>query len=115
MDSAERMSDTALRSQDLFFSRLTDQHICDADNSHAKDICSNFGMRSMRQYHDLYLKTYVMLLADVFEEFRKMTLNYYGLDALHYFSSPGLSFDACLKMTIVTLELMTDPGQYMFI
>ena len=57
----------------------------------------------------------MILLADVFEEFRKMSLNFYKLDPLHYVSSPGLSWDACLKMTNVTLELLTDPDHYLFI
>ena len=69
----------------------------------------------MGDYHDLYLKPDVLLLADVFEKFIKMCLNYYGLDPCHYFSSPGLSWDAMLKMTEVELELISDIDMHLFI
>ena len=61
----------------------------------------------MGDYHDLYLKTDVWLLTDVFEKFINMCLEYYGLDTCHYFSSPGLSWDAMLKMTEIELELIS--------
>src|SRR5688572_14037886 len=115
MDCAARMDETSLPPQDRFFSRLTDENIGDDDYSHAQVVWSTFDMDTMRHYHDLYLECDVTLLADVFEEFRKMSMNYYKLDPLHYYSSPGLSFDACLKMTGVSLQLITDPDQYLFI
>src|SRR5271163_3092431 len=62
----------------------------------------------MRDYHDLYLKTDVFLLADVFESFRKSSLESHGLNPSQYYTSPGLSMAACLKYTDVKLELMTD-------
>ena len=69
----------------------------------------------MGQYHDLYLKSDVLLLADVFEKFRMTCLQYYELDPCHYFTSPGLSWDAMLKMTEIKLELMTDIDKFLFI
>jgi len=73
-------------------------------------------MQTMREYHDIYLQSDVILLTDIFEEFRTMALNYYyKLDPLHYYSSPGMSFDACLKMTGVSLQLLTNPDEYLFI
>ena len=69
----------------------------------------------MGEYHDLYLKSDVVLLADVFENFRKTCLQYYKLDPCHYFTSPGLSWDAMLKMTNIKLELMTDVDMFQFI
>ena len=72
-------------------------------------------MKNLRDYHDLYLKTDVLLLADVFESFRVVTMNSYGLDPLHYLTAPGLSWDAMLKMTKVELELFTEPEQLLFI
>ena len=69
----------------------------------------------MGEYHDLYLKTDVLLLADVFENFRKLCLEYYKLDPCHYFSSPGLAWDAMLKMTGIKLDLITDIDMYLFI
>ena len=62
----------------------------------------------MDDYHDLYLKTDIFLLADVSERFINTCLEYYGLDSCHYFSSPGLSWDAMLKMTEIKLELISD-------
>ena len=72
-------------------------------------------MKSMGQYHDLYLKSDVLPLADVFENFRSTCLRYYKLDPAHYFRSPGLSWSAMLKMTGIKLELMSNVDQYQFI
>ena len=69
----------------------------------------------MGNYHDLYLKSDVLLLADIFENFRKTCLQYYKLDTRHYFTSPGLSWDAMLKMINIKLELMTDIDLFQFI
>ena len=69
----------------------------------------------MGEYHNLYLESDILLLADVFENFRKTCLQYYKLDPCHYFTSPGLSWDAMLKMTNIKLELMTDIDMFQFI
>ena len=69
----------------------------------------------MGEYHDLYLQSDVLLLTNVFENFRNTCMQYYGLDPCHYFTSPGLCWDAMLKMTNVKLELMTDINMYQFI
>ena len=69
----------------------------------------------MGDYHNHYLKKDVLLLADVFEKFIGTCLKYYGLDPCHYFSSPGLSWDAMLKMTGVKLEKISDIDKYLFI
>ena len=72
-------------------------------------------MNTIGDYLDLYLKTDVLLLADVFEKFIKTSLNYYGLYPCHYFSSPGLSWDAMLKMTGIKLDLISDIDMHLFI
>ena len=72
-------------------------------------------MNTMCDYHDLYLKTDVLLFADVFEKFIKTCLDYYGLNPCHYFSSPGLSGDAILKMTGIKLDLISDIDMHLFI
>ena len=82
-----------------FFSFLKDKCISEQDYLHAIDVWIMFKMNTMSNYHDLYLKTDVLLLADVFEKFINMCLQHYGLDPCHYFSSSGLSCDAMLKMT----------------
>ena len=69
----------------------------------------------MGDYHDHYLKKDVLLLPDVFEKFIDTCLKYCELDPCHYFSPPGLSWDAMLKMTGVKLEEMSDIDQYLFI
>ena len=73
------------------------------------------GRNLIGDYHDLYLKSDILLLADVFENFRKTCHQYYELDPCHYFTSPGLSWDAMLKMTGIELELMTDIDMFQFI
>ena len=69
-------------------------------------------MNTMGDYHDLYLKTDILLLADVFEKFMNMCLEYYGLDPCHSFSNPGLSRDA--MMIKIELELISDIDMYLF-
>ena len=68
-----------------------------------------FNMKTFKDYHELYNETDVLLMADVFENFRDLCLKIYGLDPAHYFTAPGLSWDACLKITGVELELLSDP------
>ena len=68
-----------------------------------------FGLKDLGEYHDLYLKTDVILLANVFEEFRKVCLKNYGLDPVHFYTAPGLAWKACLKKTRIRLELLFDP------
>ena len=72
-------------------------------------------MKNTGDYHDHYLKKDVLQLANVFEKFIGTCLKYYGLDPCHYFSSPGLSWDAMLKMSGVKLEKISDIGKYLFI
>ena len=80
-----------------------------------ENIWDEFDIKDMGDYHDDYLKKDVLLLADVFEKFIDTCLKFYGLDSCHYFSSPGLSWDAMLKMTGVKLEKKSDIAKYLFI
>ena len=115
MDSFEKFDQTKLPTKDQFYSILNDQHITDDEYDHAKKVWKTFKIKTMGEYHDLYLGSDVLLLVDVFESFRKTCLQYYKLDPCHYFTSPGLSWDAMLKMTNIKLELMTDIDMYQFI
>ena len=72
--------------------------ISDANYEHAQAVWMVFGCNNLRDYHDLYFKTDVMLLPDVFENFRATRMKYYALDPAHYYTSPGLSWDALLKL-----------------
>ena len=82
-----------------FFGSLKNEGIIEKDYEKAKNIWNTFKIKTLGEYHELYLKNDVLLLCDVFEKFINTCLNYYGLDPCHYFSSPGLSWDAMLKMT----------------
>ena len=81
----------------------------------AQDVWDTFNMKTMRDYHNLYLKTDVLLLADIMENFRKVYRANYGLDPLWYYTAPGLAWDAVLKLTKVELELISDPDMYLLI
>lgn len=107
--------DQQLPSKDDFYSMLTEEGITYDSYSHAQNVWNTFKMKTMDEYHDLNLKSDILLLGDVFEKFRETCLQYYKLDPRHYSTSPGLSWDAMLKMTQVQLELMTDIEMFQFI
>ena len=83
--------------------------ISDGDYEHARKVWTEFGIKNMGEYHDLYLRTDVILLANVFESFRRVCLDNYELDPSHFYTAPGLAWKACLKKTGVRLELLKDP------
>ena len=95
--------------------QISDGHISVKDYLTCKKIWDKFNMTNMGDYHDDYLKKDVLFMADVFEKFIDACLKYYALDPCHYFSSPGLSWDAILKMTGVKLEKISDIEKYLFI
>ena len=108
MDSFERFEEDCLPAKSKFFSSLTGEGISDEDYDHAKEVWKAFDIRNMGEYHDHYMGADVLLLADVFESFRKSCLKNYGLDPCHYVFCPGMAWDAMLKMTGVKLELISD-------
>ena len=114
MDSFEKFNEK-LPTKEEFFSITNNEHISNKDYQHAQTVWETFKLKTMGEYHDLYLKSDILLLADVFENFRKTCLEYYKLDPCHYFTSPGLSWDAMLKMTNIKLELMIDIDMFQFI
>ena len=105
--------ETQLPSSDAFYNILNDEHISDSDYMHAQNVWRAFNIQNMGQYHDLYLKTDVLLLADVFENFRNLCLKCYKLDPAHYYTAPGLAWEAMLRMTGVELELLEDIYMYL--
>jgi len=98
-----------------FTNDLTGEEIIDEKFKFFQDVCNKFNIKTLGEYHDLYLKSDVHLLVDVFENFRKMCLDNYGLDPCHYVSAPGLSWQAMLKITKIELELISDIDMYLFI
>ena len=108
MDSFEKLKETKLPPKEKFYSRLNDENISVEDYEHAKKVWETFNMKTLEDYHKLYNKVDVLLLADVFENFRNICINNYKLDPAHYYTAPGLAWDAALKVTGVNLELLSD-------
>ena len=115
MTDFSKLNAKSLPPKEAFYSQLNDNHISDKDYDHAKKVWKTFNCETMRDYHDLYLKTDVLLLADVMTEFRKTCKKTYGLEAVHYYTSPGLAWDAMLKITEVEIDLISDPDMYLMV
>ena len=84
------------------------EDISDIDYRHANNMSKVFKLENLGDYHDLYVQSDTLLLADVFNNFRDMSLKEYELDPAHFLSLPGLAWQACLKKTNIELELLTD-------
>ena len=115
MDSFERFEETQLPPKEKFHSSLSQENISEEDYKHAQQVWATFNCKNLKDYHDVYLSSDVLLLADIFENFRKTAMATYGLDPAHYLTLPGYPWDALLKSTEVSLELITDPDMYLFI
>ncbi|XP_071648502.1 uncharacterized protein [Temnothorax longispinosus] len=94
---------------------LTGDTVSKSDYAHAANVWQRFSVRTLGEYSDLYLKTDVLLLADVFENFRDNCVASYGLDPAYYYTLPGFTWDAMLKHTCINFELLTDIDMVMFI
>ena len=110
MDSEEKFNDTKIPPREAFYSKLSGRGITEKDYKHAGNVWNSFKMKTFKEYHELYNITDVLLSADVFENFRDLCLKIYGLDPVYYFTAPGLAWDACLKITDIELELLSDPN-----
>ena len=115
VSSLKKLDEKQLPPKEEFYSKLNDEHISDEDYQHALNVFRKFNCKSIRDYHDLYLKSDVLLLSDVFENFRKTCLKHYKLDPAHYYTSPGLAWDACLQETKQKLQLLTDYDMLMMV
>ena len=109
VNSWDRFNETQLPPIDAFYSNLNISSIIEEDYQHAQRVWKEFGIHNLGDYHDLYLRTDVVLLANVYEVFRDTCLRHYKLDPAHFYTSPGLAWKACLKCTGIRLELLTDP------
>ena len=115
VDSFKKFDWSCLPSKECFFSSLKGKSIGDKEYDRACKVWNVFGMKTFGEYLDLYLKCDVLLSCDVFEKFIDTCLEHYGIDPCHYFSSPGLAWDAMLKMSGVRLRLIDDIDMHLFI
>ena len=115
MSNWDRFSETKLPPKSKFYSKLSESHISADAHKHGQAVWKAFECKHLGDYHDLYMKTDVLLLADVFENFRQICMESYELDPAHYFTTPNFAWDAMLKKTGVTLELLTDYDMYLMV
>ena len=109
MDDWNRFKETALPPKEAFYSKLNMSGVSDQDYEHAHRVWREFRINNLGEYHILYLCKDNILLANVFEAFRKVYLDNYKLDLAHFYTAPGLVWKACLKKTRIRLELLLDP------
>jgi hypothetical protein len=115
MDSWDKFLETQLPPREAFFNKLTNKSISENDYKYAQEIWDKYEIKDLGEYSDLYLKTDVILLTDIFENFRHECLKTYSLDPAHYYTAPGLSWDAMLYHTKIELELLTDIDMIFFL
>ena len=109
MSSRDRFEETQLPPIEAFYSELNMSPISSDDYQHAQKVWKEFRFHNLGDYHNLYLRTDMVLLANVYEAFRETCLEHYKLDPAHFYESPGLAWKACLKLTGIRLELLIDP------
>ena len=97
MDDWDRFNEEKLPNKSDFYSSLNMEDISETDYRHALKVFNKFSIKNLGEYHDLYVQSDTILLADVFEIFRNLCLNTYGLDPAYFLSLPGLAWQACLK------------------
>ena len=115
MDNWERFDETSLPDKESFYSSLSMENIDDIDYRHGNNVFKKFKLKNLGEYHDLYVQSDTLLLADVIENFRNMCMKVYELDPAHFLSLPGLVWQACLKKTNVKLELLTDYDMFLMV
>ena len=109
VDCMKKIDEASLPPKEAFYSKLTGEGITDEDYQHAQTVWKEFNIEPMKDYHNLYNLSDVLLLADAFELFRNICMSHYRLDPAWYFSAPGLASDDTSKITKIQLELLSDP------
>ena len=109
MSSWDRFEETQLPPVEAFYSKLNMSSISSNDYQHVQKVWKEFRCHNLGDYHDLYLRTDVVLLTNVYEAFRETCLEHYKLDPVHFYTSPGLAWKACIKRTGIRLKPLTDP------
>ena len=115
VDAIKKLDETSLPPNFAFYSKLTGEGITDEDYQQDQTVWNKFNIETMKDYNNLYNLSDVLLLADIFENFRNICMIHYGLDPAWYFSASGLAWDAALKITKVQLELLSDPDMLFMI
>ena len=108
MDRWERFNETSSHHQEAFHSSLNMENIADVDYRHTKRVFKNLNNKNLGDYHDLYVQSDTLMLADVVENFRNKCIEIYELDSAHFLSAPGLAWQNCLKKSEVKLELLSE-------
>ncbi|XP_025828836.1 uncharacterized protein LOC112904019 [Agrilus planipennis] len=114
VNSWASLENTSLPPIEDFYSKLKDENVSNEDYAHALKVWDLFNCRNLGEYSDLYLKTDILLLADVFENFRNFTMTYYGLDAAEFLTTPSLAYSSALKTTRARIDLLTDIEMILF-
>ena len=115
MDDWGRLFEEQLPDESDFYSALNMEEISGIDYRHAEKVFNKFNIKNLGECHDLYVQSDILLLADVFENFRNMCFKVYGLDPVYFLSALGLAWQACLKKTAEKLELITDVDMLLMI
>jgi hypothetical protein len=110
----EEFDCTELPSKDAFYGELNEEGIIDEEFESAQNVWAAMECQTFKNYHDVYLTTDILLLSDVFENFRDVSKTNYRLDPAYYLTTRSLTCDACLKYTNVELQLITDPEILLF-
>ena len=108
MNDWEKFNETPFPEKEDFYSQLNIGDITDTDYTHAKRVCWDFEIKILGQYHDLPVQSNMLMLADVFENFRNICLKIYKLDPAKFLSAPGLIWQVALTKTKVKLDVWTD-------
>ena len=103
-----KIYETSSPNKESFYRSLNMENIDDIDYRHGNNVFKRFKLKNLGEYHDLYVQSDTLLLADVFENFRNTCIKVYELDPAHFLSFPGLTWQACLKKSNIKLELLTD-------
>ena len=113
MTGPDKFQETSLPLIEWFYDKLNDEPLSEKDYERAKEIWSHFIINTMQKYHDHYLKSDVLFLADVMENFRNTVYSEHHLDCLHFITLPSVAWTCALKHTEAELELITDPDMYL--
>ncbi|CAG9824524.1 unnamed protein product [Phaedon cochleariae] len=115
IDSFQRFNETQLPPIDAFFNKLNEKPCPRRHYLKANVVWNEFNCQDLGQYVDIYMKTDIMLLTDVFEKFRTSCLRTYNLDPAHYYTLPGFTWDAMLYKTGQELKLLANVDMFLFV